>query len=191
MSDPNNDSYDLSGAALVSTRLAGSQALPTKTPLDDPVRPSTVKFGGRAEALRRGATSVPISRPSEPPSSQIPSLGSPENWEQFAARARHVASAEVASVVDAHGLVIAAEGPSAQSEGERVGARLLVALDQAKEIDETQGKVAALEVAGSWLTAVRSFEHSPPITLILKTERPLSQSRLTALSTALSQFRRG
>ena len=189
MSDPSNDSYDLAAAAEIAARLTseGPAAQDGASKEND----GRVRFRGRAAALGRGERGTEGKlRHSEPAPASSTVVGDWDTWEQFTLAVKQVAAADIACVVDAHGFVIAAEGPYAQLEGERVGPRLLVALDQAREIDPSQGKVVSLALGGSWLTAIRSFEHTPPITLVLRTESPLGQSRTTALSTALTQVQR-
>ncbi len=193
MSESSNDYYNLNGASRLAAELSDAMADATRA-----VDESADRIQGCAN-FRRSTRNFRFSAEQTPSEDQMSAdetsalqaltVSSFASWEQFAQNACAAILADMVCVVDADGLVVAAHGEASQSEGERVGARLLIALDQAREIDPHEGKSATFRMSDHWLTTIRSFEHAPPMTVIIKTETPLGPAQLEAFSTALSRFR--
>ncbi|MEZ4226220.1 MAG: roadblock/LC7 domain-containing protein [Polyangiaceae bacterium] len=89
-----------------------------------------------------------------------------ELWNELLDGCLSAANAEAAFVMDGQGLVVATRGTMQADDAEAIGARLMVALDQAEEIGGATGSYSvAIEFGGAWLTGLR---------LQLKDERSLT-----------------
>jgi hypothetical protein len=66
----------------------------------------------------------------------------PQAWNRLLDGCAAAVAAEAAFLMDPHGLVVAARGPRPAGEVEAVGARLMVALDQADRIEDAQSALA-------------------------------------------------
>jgi hypothetical protein len=144
-----SSSDDLERARQLSQRLKGTagSAPAASSPY--------VSFGARAEApapaappaVGRVAPPVPPaqSRPSLPLMARreplrAPAAGfGPQAWNRLLDGCATAVAADAAFLMDPHGLVVAARGPRATEEVEAVGARLMVAFDQADRIEGAQG----------------------------------------------------
>ncbi len=100
-----------------------------------------------------------------------------EIWNELLDGCLSAADAEAAFVMDGQGLVVATRGNISADDAEAIGARLMVALDQAAEIGNRGGSYSvAIEFDGSWLTGLRLHLHdAKSLTVGLVAHGPLSR----------------
>lgn len=169
MSELNDDYYDLRGAQSLSARLSSAQ--PEQRAEDSPaVQAKLVRFAG---ASRQEVSAAFAPWPEV------------ENWQSFAQLSLEQVGASVVFVVDSQGLVIAAEGHEAQQYAESAGARVLVALDRAGEIDDAAGRLVCMALGEGWLTGLKAGQGEGSVTLVLRTQEPMASGLVEACRTAL------
>lgn len=142
---------------------------PTPTPA--PPRPSTVPLMTRREPLN------------------APSAGfGPDGWNKLLDACVVTTGAEAALLMDPHGLIIASRGPAAGDELEVVGARLMVAFEQADRIDGQRSTLSiSVELPRGTVHGLRLERPDGALTLGLIVPGGLSaerQARLLTLITA-------
>lgn len=146
---------DLERAREISRRLKGGPD----------AEPGTEAAGSRFVAFRAARVgTVPASMaPLEP---EGPSTGRAP-WDRFLSWARLLTQAEAAFVLDEHGLVIAVHGTLPMEELERIGARLLAALEQARKMYVAEPSTPSVNIAlgGRWLNglSVTGADGSPAV----------------------------
>lgn len=81
----------------------------------------------------------------------------PAIWNEMLDRCNRESSAELAFVIDAQGLVVASRGPMDPALVEGIGARLLIAFEQADGMAELGAATQsiAIELGRRWLTGFR------------------------------------
>jgi len=135
---------DLGRAREISRRLEGGPPPETTSRADEN---RFVAF----QAARVGAARAPTTpvEPEGPPTGTIP-------WDRLLAWARRLTGAEAVFVIDEHGLVIAVHGEMRMEELERIGVRLLAALDQARRIEVDQPSIPSVNVpfGDRWLSGL-------------------------------------
>lgn len=130
-------SDDLELARRISRRLRGQSTLPSQ----GRNAPQYIRFS--AESFVRLA---------EPQNTFGPAV-----WNEMLDRVNRESGSEVAFVMDAQGLVVASRGAMDASLIEGVGARLLIAFEQADQMSELGGgsQSIAIEIGKRWLTGFR------------------------------------
>ncbi|MFO0755102.1 MAG: hypothetical protein U0359_01315, partial [Byssovorax sp.] len=123
-------------------------------------RAASQRLRGAAEgtAPPRGATGfIRFSAAAFTPSEALANPFGPAVWNEMLDRCMREARAEVCFVTDAHGLVVASRGAMDAALIEGIGARLLIAFEQADQMTEGQtpsGSIA-IEMGHRWLTGFR------------------------------------
>jgi hypothetical protein len=81
----------------------------------------------------------------------------PAVWHELLDRVNRESSSEIAFVMDAQGLVVASRGTLDPALIEGIGARLLIAFEQADQMSELGGgsQSIAIEIGKRWLTGFR------------------------------------
>lgn len=133
---------DLERAREISRRLKGGPD------------PGVVATGSRFVTFRAARVgSVPAAM--APFEQEGPSTGRVP-WDRFLSWTRLLTRAEAAFALDGHGLVIAVHGTLQMEELERIGARLLAALEQARKIDVTEPSMLSVNIAlgDRWLSGL-------------------------------------
>jgi hypothetical protein len=154
--DPNAHSSDLDRAKALTRALRPDAASATAKPQGEPAS-GYIKFrAAPVQALNQApnqATPPPAkAQIADEPPPNIDVFGA-DSWEALLDWVVRVSGCEQAFVIDAQGLVIA-QGGMAIEEVERVGARLQMALEQARKL--TEGEAAAPSVSiglgSTWLS---------------------------------------
>lgn len=193
-------SDDLERARLLSRRLRGVGA-----PGASAAEPGYVSFAPRIApappAAPRAARPAPTPAPPPPPPSTVPlrarreplnapSAGfGPDGWNKLLDACVVTTGAEAALLMDPHGLIIASRGPAASDELEVVGARLMVAFEQADRIDGQRSTLSiSVELPRGTVHGLRLERPDGALTLGLIVPGGLSgerQARLLALISAV------
>lgn len=141
-SNKNGSSSDLERARRAARRLAGGSREGAGTDSDGYVRFSAAPF----ESATRE-----ISRPA-PPDHFGPAL-----WNVMLDECMAAAQAELAFVTDDNGLVVASRGDMDTSLVQGIGARLIIAFEQAAQMAEmgAASQSLAIEFGERWLTGLR------------------------------------
>ena len=186
--DPNDDSFELRSAALLSARLSGG--VPTTAP-ETPARTyvsfsaARLCFGTPARAPREGA---PESEAVELPWSDE-MMGS-EGWSRMLDWCVSAHEAEGAFVVDGRGLMIGSCGMLGSAELEEIGARLLLVLEQADLMSAALGDAqsASIEMDSGWLTGLRvPIGEADRLVVGMVTAQPLPSGARRAISAAFTK----
>ena len=129
-------SSDLDLAREISRRLTGAPfsraraSAPEPTPRVGVAAPDPSGF----VSLRRNDP-VPAPVPTPTPTPRVFGAG---GWENLLEWTLAATGSEAAFLMDPHGLVVACRGPLPAGQAERLGARLMVALDQARRMAPTE-----------------------------------------------------
>ena len=108
----------------------------------------------------------------------LPSPPAGGSWENLLSWCRTGLAADGAFVIDRRGLLVANSGKLTDEESQAMGARLVVALDQADALDPASPvRTLALDLSTHCLTAIRlQVERGPMLTVGVISLRPLSAS---------------
>ena len=143
--------------------------------IDPTPRPSLPRTGPVAPSLAAAASLTPA-----PPSGRatLPSPPAGGSWENLLAWCRTGLAADAAFVIDRRGLLVANSGKLGDDEAQAMGARLVVAMDQADALDPgSPVRTLALDLSTHCLTAIRlQIERGPLLTVGVLSLRPLSAS---------------
>lgn len=128
-------SDDLELARRISRRLRGQAVSPGRG------SPGYIRFSAAGFVSR-----------AEPASSFGPAV-----WNEMLDRCNRESSSELAFVMDSQGLVVASRGTMDESLVEGIGARLLIAFEQADQMSElgAASQSIAIEIGRRWLTGFR------------------------------------
>lgn len=141
-------SFDLSRARELSEKLAPNRS--AAPPKAVPKEGGYIRFSaGSFQSFQKNA-----SEPAPPtPREQF----GPGLWNRMLDQCLAAAGAELAFVVDEDGLVVASRGVSDPSVSEGIGARLVVAFEQAAQMAEVgaTSQSIAIEFGERWLTGIR------------------------------------
>ena len=131
-----SSSDDLDLARRISRRLRGQAAPPGPTRAPGYIRFSAAGFAARIE--------------------QSSPFG-PAVWNEMLDRCNRESSSELAFVMDGQGLVVASRGDMDPALVEGIGARLLIAFEQADQMNElgAEPQSIAIEIGRRWLTGFR------------------------------------
>lgn len=132
-----SSSDDLELARRISRRLRGQATSPTA----GRTTPAYIRFSA--------ASFVAQAEPQ--------SMFGPAVWNEMLDRCNRESGSEVAFVMDSQGLVVASRGAMDSSLIEGIGARLLIAFEQADQMSELGGgsQSIAIEIGKRWLTGFR------------------------------------
>lgn len=157
-------SEDLERAKSLSHKLKGStypttpQVTASSPYVTFPQKPEPAPAAGRPQPSTASSPSR-ITQPLMPRRDQLkaPSTGfGAQAWNRLLDACSAAVAAESAFLMDPNGLVVASRGPRAGAELEAVGARLMVAFDQADRIDGGTGSLAmTVETARGSLHGLR------------------------------------
>jgi hypothetical protein len=158
-------------------------AVPTSVPVPTPV----------AVSLPPGpviATTAPL--PTTRSSSSMPGVGfGGAAFGQLVQQGMTLAGAVVGFVVDAQGLIVARQGRVADEDAQALGARLVMALDQAARMGQGfgagQADVVVVAVGRGWLSGVRR-RVPEAVTIGVFGVHPLGASQAEVLAEALKAF---
>jgi hypothetical protein len=119
---------------------------------------------------------------------KAPSAGfGPEGWNKLLDACVAVTGAEAALLMDPHGLIIASRGPRQGEELEVVGARLMVAFEQADRIDGQRSTLSmSFELPRGTVQGLRLIQPDGALTLGLIVPGGLSAERQQRLVTLIA-----
>ncbi|MBL0311501.1 MAG: hypothetical protein IPP78_02060 [Holophagaceae bacterium] len=162
-SKPNaNCSDDLAAACGLSNRLSGGKQ-PSDTPPAEPLRYTRLLRPAAPASPAAHASNAP-SAVSKPESSRtinpMPSAGfGAVAWNNFLAECALESHAEMALLMDPSGLIVGGRGALPQDEMQGVGARLMMAFEQADSMDENGASPAiALDLSRGVMYGFRLAE---------------------------------
>ncbi len=156
------DISDLESARELSRRLTTAALAPSPqsaTPF--------VRFRA-STALGKPPQPEPEPGPNALPPGLDPTLTGGALWNQLLDWCRATAQAETAFVMDAYGLVVGSRGPLQGEQFEEVGARLILILDQARQMQPIPELEPAIgvELGTRWLTGFQApLEDGTPLTI--------------------------
>ncbi|MGE0321652.1 MAG: hypothetical protein AB7K71_16130 [Polyangiaceae bacterium] len=104
-----------------------------------------------------------------------------EAWNQLLDGCMGIARADAAFLMEPQGLVVAARGRLTADVAEGIGARLMLALDQAAQMSPGKSHTVCVEFDGRWLTGVRLSVGDTQLTLGVTAELPLPKDIREAL----------
>lgn len=104
-----------------------------------------------------------------------------EAWNQLLDGCMGIAQADAAFLMEPQGLVVAARGRLSADVAEGIGARLMLALDQAAQMSPGKSHTVCVEFEGRWLTGVRLKVGDTQLTLGVTAELPLPKDIREAL----------
>ena len=175
--DPSDGFYNLDDARRISESLQKSALGPPR--LETAAEPVQETSYIRFKFARPRVTAPPA-----PPASPIELLELPEpipdaigslGWARMLAWSVKALNAHGAFVIDAQGLVLALHGELEKNEMEAMGARLLIAFDQADQmVAKTRATSITIEIGSAFLTGMRLLVGPFYLTLGLQTRAPLS-----------------
>ncbi len=167
-SDRGANCYELQDAGAISARLSHRAADSDATPTESYVRFVPSKLYG-VESPVEVATEIGQAIPE---SEEV--LGSP-GWERLLEWCTASLDAHAAFLVDARGLIVGSRGRIPQEEIEEIGARLLIAFDQADHMSPGGSRILAIQRAGDWLVGLRvPFVEDEDLTIGMVTQDRLS-----------------
>lgn len=102
-------------------------------------------------------------------------------WNQLLDGCLGIAQADSAFLMEPQGLVVAARGRLSADVAEGIGARLMLALDQAAQMSPGKSHTVCVEFDGRWLTGVRLSVGDTQLTLGVTAELPLPRDIREAL----------
>lgn len=170
--DPRGSSYDLGGAGAIAGRLTKRAPKP-RAASNEPS--GFVRFS--LDRLRMGA---PVAAASEPAEATEPVPWSPEmmgspGWAKLLDWCIDAYDADAAFVVDARGLLVGSRGLLPQEEIDEIGARLLIAFEQADHMSPGGSQSMSIERDKTWLLGLRvALNETERLTVGVVTPRPIS-----------------
>jgi hypothetical protein len=118
-------------------------------------------------------------RPAAPPARPtIPEPPADASWESLLVWCRSALAAEGAFVIDGRGLLVSNSGKLTDDDAQAMGARLVVTVDQADELDRgAQVRTLTLDLSTRYLTGVRlQLASGARLTVGVLSLRPLTSS---------------
>lgn len=181
-----SSSDDLGRARAASQRLAGhvttSEANPGYVHFPKVPRPTVTP--APAMPVPRPSTVPLVTRP-EPLKGPTAGFGA-QAWNTLLDACLRASGAEASFLMDPHGLIIAARGPKAGDELEGVGARLMVAFEQADRIGGERALSMSIELPKATLHGLRLVQPDGVLLLGLIIPGGLSAERQARLLTLLA-----
>ena len=93
---------------------------------------------------------------------------------------------DAAFLTDDRGLVIASVGALGSDDAQAIGARMVIAFNQADRIDRSESRSISIELEAEWLTAIRVPLGDEHLTLGVLGREPLSRARRRAVYRAVA-----
>jgi len=200
-SGPNdNSSDDLERARSASRRLRGPAApmapsaggtgyvtfAAPRPPQGQPPAPVAARPGVPMAPPAARPSAVPMMTRREPIKAPTAGFG-PDGWNKLLDACAAVTGAEVALLMDPHGLIIASRGPRQGDDVEAVGARLMVAFEQADRIDGQRSTLSmSFELPRGTVQGLRLTQPDGALTLGLIVPGGLSAERQHRLMTLIA-----
>jgi len=188
--------YDLEGAAAICHRLRATKREPAEAePAPEP--PRFVRFS--LDRLRFGAERAKPSStaPQADLGSEIPWSGEmmgSEGWSKMLQWCGEALDADGAFVVDGRGLLVGHHGVLVADTMQEMGARLLMAFEQADQMapDGALSRSISIQLSRTWLAGMRvAVSDDEMLTIGVVTSRPLSAEARTQIVEAFAKKARG
>lgn len=131
----------------------------------------------------------------EPPKAPVPRRPLPATltggaaWKQVLEECVHLSGAQEAFAVDASGLTVASTGAVQDEERQSMGARLVLAFDQADRIAARPCRLLTIELGGRTLTGLRLTAEGQEVVIGLLSRQPVTPQAQQALAAWLSASR--